>query len=135
MRASDKRRLLEQLSMEAATGAGLDAGEVVRGIAKREELGSTGVGSGVTLLHARFQGIKALQTARAPPPRHRLDAIDGEPMDVVFLLLIIESADGPNRNVLACVARALRETEILRQLRHAPEGEALFRAITGPATA
>jgi PTS system nitrogen regulatory IIA component len=72
VRASDKRRLLEQLSAEAATGAGLDPGEVVREIAKREELGSTGVGNGVALPHARLQGIKAPFGLLAVPPRHRL---------------------------------------------------------------
>src|SRR6478672_10830467 len=69
--------------------------------------------------------------------RHGIDfdAIDGEPVDIVFSLLLPESGDGANRNALACVARALRETEILRQLRHACDREALFRAITGPAIA
>lgn len=135
MRASDKRRLLKQLSTEAATGAGLDAGEVVREIAKREELGSTGVGSGVALPHARLQGIKAPFGLLARL-RHGIDfdAIDGEPVDIVFLLLLTGSGEVPTRNALACVARALRETEILRQLRHARDREALFRAMMGPAT-
>jgi PTS system nitrogen regulatory IIA component len=53
IRASDKTRLLEQLSTQAATKAGLAADEVAREIAKREELGSTGVGNGVALPHAR----------------------------------------------------------------------------------
>jgi hypothetical protein len=59
IRASDKTRLLEQLSVQAATGVGLDVDEVSTQIAKREELGSTGVGNGVALPHARIKGLKA----------------------------------------------------------------------------
>ena len=59
VKASDKSRLLEQLSVEAAAEAGLPAEEVVREIAKREELGSTGVGNGVALPHARLPSLKA----------------------------------------------------------------------------
>src|SRR6476660_868610 len=59
VRASDKTRLLEQLSTQAATKAGLAADEVAREIAKREELGSTGVGNGVALPHARLRRLKA----------------------------------------------------------------------------
>ena len=73
VKASDKGRLLEQLSTEAAAQTGLAADEVVREIAKREELGSTGVGNGVALPHARLlkpQG--AIRAFRPPPPRHRL---------------------------------------------------------------
>ena len=58
VRASDKSRLLEQLSTEAAAEAGLAADEVVTEIAKREELGSTGVGNGVALPHARLTSLK-----------------------------------------------------------------------------
>ena len=53
VRASDKRRLLRQLSAQAAAKAGLDPDEVGDRIAKREELGSTGVGNGVALPHAQ----------------------------------------------------------------------------------
>ena len=73
VKASDKVRLLEQLSTEAAAATGLAADEVVREIAKREELGSTGVGNGVALPHARLPSLKTPFAAFRPsPPRHRL---------------------------------------------------------------
>ena len=59
VRASDKSRLLHQLSTLAAAEVGLDAADVSKQIAKREELGSTGVGNGVALPHARFKGLKS----------------------------------------------------------------------------
>ena len=58
VRASDKSRLLQQLSTQAASELGLDPDEVFDQIAKREELGSTGVGNGVALPHARLRGLK-----------------------------------------------------------------------------
>jgi len=60
-------------------------------------------------------------------------AIDGEPVDIVVLLLIPESGDSAKRNALACVARALRDTETLRKVRSAPDREALFRVIADAA--
>jgi nitrogen PTS system EIIA component len=134
VKASDKERLLEQLSMEAADVAGLPADEVAREIAKREELGSTGVGNGVALPHARLTSLKT-PFALFARLRHGIDfdAIDGEPVDIVVLLLIPESGDSAKGNALACVARALRDTETLRKVRSAPDREALFRVIADAA--
>jgi nitrogen PTS system EIIA component len=130
VRASEKRRLLEQLSTEAAVGAGLVAGEVVREIVKREDLGSTGVGNGVALPHARLQRLRApfglLARLRHPID---FDAIDGEPADIIFLLLLPEAGDNPG-HALACLARALRDPETLRSLRSAPDAETIFRELT-----
>jgi PTS system nitrogen regulatory IIA component len=134
VKASDKERLLEQLSMEAADVAGLPADEVVREIAKREELGSTGVGNGVALPHARLQSLKS-PFALFARLRHGIDfdAIDGEPVDIVVLLLIPEAGDSGKGNALACVARALRDAETLRKVRSAPDREALYRVIADAA--
>jgi PTS system nitrogen regulatory IIA component len=134
VKANDKERLLEQLSMEAADVAGLPADEVAREIAKREELGSTGVGNGVALPHARLTSLKA-PFALFARLRHGIDfdAIDGEPVDIVVLLLIPEAGDSGKGNALACVARALRDAETLRKVRSAPDREALYRVIADAA--
>jgi nitrogen PTS system EIIA component len=133
VRAGDKGRLIEQLALEAAAATGLAADEVVREIAKREELGSTGVGNGVALPHARLPGLKA-PFALLARLRHRIDfdAIDGEPVDIVFLLLLPETGDGAKVNALAVVARALRNEETLRNIRSAPDREAVFHIIARP---
>lgn len=131
VKASDKGRLLEQLSTEAAAATGLGADEVVREIAKREDLGSTGVGNGVALPHARLPGLKA-PFALFARLRHGIDfdAIDGEPVDIVVLLLIPEAGDSTKGNALACVARALRDADVLRKIRRAPDRDALVNAIS-----
>ena len=135
VRASDKSRLLQQLSTQAASELGLDPDEVFDQIAKREELGSTGVGNGVALPHARLPSLKAPFGLLARL-RHGIDfeAIDGQLVDVVFLLLLPETGDGAQLNALASVARALREPDALRRLRQASDGEALYRAIAEPST-
>jgi PTS system nitrogen regulatory IIA component len=133
VRARDKSRLLEQLSTQAADEVGLAADEVATEIAKREELGSTGVGNGVALPHTRLQGLKAPFGLLARL-RHGIDfdAIDGEPVDIVFFLLLPDAADGPKGNALTCVARALRDPETLWKLRSAPNRETLFSAVAAP---
>ena len=101
MRARDKSRLLEQLSIQAAGEVGLARDEVVTEIAKREELGSTGVGNGVALPHARLRGLNTPFGLLAR--LHRgidFNAIDGEPVDIVFFLLLPESRRWPRRKCI-----------------------------------
>jgi PTS system nitrogen regulatory IIA component len=131
VRASDKAHLLRELATQAAAEVGLDADQVAAEIAKREELGSTGVGNGVALPHARLSGLKAPFGLCARLRRAiDFDAIDEQPVDIVFLLLLPQSANGEQLNALACAARVLRNPETLRQIRDADDGDALFRAIT-----
>jgi PTS system nitrogen regulatory IIA component len=136
VRAKDKSRLLRQLSARAATEVGLNADEVSEQITKREELGSTGVGNGVALPHARLRGLK-VPFGLLARLRQGIDfaAIDDQPVDIVFLLLLPETADGAQLNALACVARAMRDPETLQRVRAAADREALFRAIADSGTA
>ena len=130
MRASDKSRLLHQLSTQAAAEVGLDAAEVSKQIAKREELGSTGVGNGVALPHARLRGLNAPFGLFARL-RQGIDfeAIDDQPVDIVFLLLLPDVSNNSQLNALACVARALRDPEALQRIRRATDRDSLFQAI------
>jgi PTS system nitrogen regulatory IIA component len=130
VKASDKARLLRQLAHQVAAEAGLDADDVAVQIAKREELGSTGVGNGVALPHARFTRLKEPFGVLARLD-HAIDfeAVDDQPVDIVFLLLLPESGDGDQLNALACVARALRNTETLERIRGAANNGAAFQAI------
>ena len=104
--------------------------------AEREELGSTGVGNGVALPHARLQSLKA-PFALLARLSHGIDfdAIDGEPVDIVVLLLIPGGGDSAKGNALACVARAMRDPETRQRVRTVADREALFRAIAESGTA
>lgn len=130
VRTSDKSRLLHQLSTLAAAEVGLDAVDVSKQIAKREELGSTGVGNGVALPHARLKGLKSPFGLLARL-HHGIDfeAIDDQPVDIVFLLLLPGTPDEAQLFALACAARALRAPEVLERVRSATNRETLFRAL------
>ena len=128
--------LLRQLSGRAAGKLGFDPEDAAKQIVKREELGSTGVGNGVALPHARLAGLKApfgvlVRLAQAID----FEAIDDEPVDLVFLLLLPEAAEGAQLNALACAARAFRDPKILREMRRANDGHPLFRALANSGTA
>jgi PTS system nitrogen regulatory IIA component len=136
IKSSDKGHVLQRLSMQAAAELGLDSEEVATQIVKREELGSTGVGNGVALPHARLAGLKAPFGLFARLRRGiDFEAIDDQPVDIVFLLLLPETAHGEQLNALACAARVLRNPVALSQVRSAPDPDALFQAITEPGTA
>jgi nitrogen PTS system EIIA component len=134
--ASDKDRLLRQLSFHAANELGLDPNDVSEAIARREELGSTAVGNGVAIPHARVSNLKKPFGLLARL-RHSIDfqAVDDQPVDIVFMLLIPDAADSAQLNALACIARKLRDAETLRDVRRAGDRESLFDAITQPSVA
>lgn len=100
-------------------------------IQKRESLGSTGVGDGVAIPHARIPGLKSAfgLLVRLQKPLD-FDAIDGKPVDIVFLLLLPSGAKGEHLNVLAAVARRLRDAGVLGALRGAHDNAALHSAMT-----
>jgi len=91
VRANDKSRLLRELSDKAAARTGLKEDEVFEQIVKREALGSTGVGNGVALPHSRIGGLRSpfglLARLRQPVD---FEAIDEQPVNIVFLLLILK---------------------------------------------
>ena len=130
VRANDKSRLLHQLSAQAAVEVGLDAADVSKQIVKREELGSTGVGNGVALPHARLKGLKTPFGLLARLRRGiDYEAIDDQPVDIVFLLLLPDAPNDAKLNALACVARALRIPKALQRIRDASDRDALFQAM------
>jgi PTS system nitrogen regulatory IIA component len=132
LRASDKVGFLQELARRAAPAVGLAADVVSNALLKREELGSTGTGGGVAIPHARLTGIEKpfgmlVRLAKAID----FDAIDGRPVDIVFLLLLPAHSQGEQLNVLACAARALREPQVIRDLHQAADTAGLYHAVTG----
>jgi PTS system nitrogen regulatory IIA component len=128
-RAETKEQLLNELCARAAKSTHLDV-QLVRGeILKREQLGCTGIGGGIAIPHARLQNLKepfgSLFRLREPIG---YDAIDGDPVDVVFLLLLPAEPAGDQLNALASTARKLRDRDTLARLRGAPDGHALYEA-------
>jgi nitrogen PTS system EIIA component len=133
VRASHKVQLLKDLSARAAPEVALEPALVSAEILKREELGSTGLGSGVAIPHARIPGLRKPYGVLARLKR-ALDfaAIDGEPVDLVFLLLLPSSPAGEQLNALAAVARQLRKPTIAAMLRKARNGSEAYNAMLAP---
>jgi PTS system nitrogen regulatory IIA component len=129
VRAPDKTRLLQDLAARAAAALNLDANLVSIELLKREALGSTGTGEGVAIPHARIPDLKK-PFGTLVRLKHVIDfdAIDGKPVDLVFLLLLPQSQGDP-LNALASVARKLRDPEAVRRLRNAVDNAELYRAI------
>jgi PTS system nitrogen regulatory IIA component len=131
VRTSDKVALLQELAKRAAVPLNLQAGRISTALLTREELGSTGTGGGVAIPHARMAEVMKPfgMLARLAQPIN-FDAIDDQPVDIVFLLLLPNSSAGRQLSALASVARRLRDPVTLRQLHQATDGPTLYRAMT-----
>jgi len=130
VQASDKVTLLRDLSTRAALEVELDRAFVADEVVRREQLGSTGVGSGVAIPHARIPGLNRPFGILARL-RKGLDfaAIDGKPVDVVFLLLLPGSPASEQLNSLAAVARQLRKPSVAQRIRMARDSIEVHSAI------
>ena len=115
--------MLQDLASRAATLLNLDAQTIFTALQAREELGSTGLGNGFALPHARTEGLFGM-FVRLHRPVH-FDSIDGNPVDLVFLLLIPPAAASEHLAALACISRYLRDKEFAARLRKAPSAAAL----------
>jgi PTS system nitrogen regulatory IIA component len=128
LRAQDKHRLLQDLCGRAAAALNLNAEQICQDVEARESLGSTGMGSGIGLPHARLDAIAKPFGILARLKRPiEFDAIDGQPVDLVFFLLLPAASADDNLNTLAGIARKLREPERLERLRQAADASDLHR--------
>ena len=129
--AANKQKLLSALARKAGSILDVLPAHILAELRKREELGSTGVGGGVALPHARFHqvGKPTGMLVRLRKPID-FDAVDGEPVDIVFLLLLPETPDGEQLGALASIARKLRKPEITAALREARDGQEMYRTLT-----
>jgi nitrogen PTS system EIIA component len=130
VRASDKAALLQELSTRAALQIALEPTIVSSEILKREQLGSTGVGSGVAIPHARIPGLdRPFGILARLKKAVDFAAIDGQPVDVVFLLLLPGSPGSAQLNALATVARQLRKPAVTHMLRKARDNAEAHRVM------
>src|SRR3979490_842391 len=130
VRAANKRQLLEELAAKSAISVGLGVEQVGPYLLKREELGSTGVGGGLAIPHARLPDLQRPYglLAKLKQPME-FDAIDGQAVDVVFVLLLPAGVENAQLSALALVARTLRPPENLARLRSAKNSSELYSAI------
>jgi len=130
---SSKKRLLEQVStLIADTNPSLGPGEVFESLIARERLGSTGLGRGVAIPHGRVKNSDRTIGAFVKLAQGvDYDAVDGEPVDLLFGLLVPEESTEEHLKLLALLARMFSDTTLVASLRSAPDQETIHKLLTG----
>ena len=131
LRAKSKKHVLQEMSATAADLTGVSERDIFDTLLQRERLGSTGVGQGVAIPHGKLAELTEIVGlfARLEKPID-FEAVDGEPVDVVFLLLAPESAGADHLKALARISRFLRAPSSIENLRIAGSSEAVFAILT-----
>ncbi|KUF10660.1 PTS sugar transporter subunit IIA [Pseudoponticoccus marisrubri] len=129
--ASSKKRLMHDIADVAAGAYGLSESEVFEALMERETLGPTGVGHGVALPHARVSQLTEVVGVFILLEKPiDFDAIDRQPVDVVFALFAPEEAGVEHLKALALVSRTLREGMTCAKLRANPDPATLYTILT-----
>ncbi len=135
LKAKNKKQVLQELAERAAAVTSLAPREIYDTLLQRERLGSTGFGRGIAIPHVKLRNIKKITCvfARLAEPVD-FDAHDGEPVDLVFVLLAPEHASGDHLKALARISRIVRDPGMLDRLRKAGGLNELRTFLTAPAT-
>lgn len=126
-----KKRVLEQIAnLVARDLVDLDSQDIFESLVAREKLGSTGFGNGIAIPHCRLQGCAAPVSAvlRLDAPVD-FDAIDGAPVDLLFVLLVPEAATDEHLELLRQIASMLDRSDVRDRLRHAQDSENLYQVV------
>ena len=136
LHVQSKKQALQEICESAARLTGHAEREIFDTILQRERLGSTGVGHGVAIPHGKLRSMQGLVGifARLARPVD-FDALDDQPVDLVFLLLAPESAGADHLKALARIARVLRDGAVAQKLRAAADAADLYRILIDPAQA
>jgi nitrogen PTS system EIIA component len=131
LKATSKKQILQELGNIAKKIINVPSHEISHILLERERLGTTGVGHGVAIPHGRLYGLKQIRGifAKLDKPVD-YDAIDDQPVDLVFLLLAPEGAGADHLKALAKVSRMLRDKTVCDKLRGANNGDAIFAILT-----
>lgn len=130
--ASSKKRLLEKLSsLLHENEPELDENAAFHSLIERERLGSTGIGSGVALPHGRLKGLtKAIGAFAILDQEMDYDAIDRQPVKMVFALLVPEEATGEHLQILAQLAGLFNDKTLREHLLRAKDNQEIYRYLT-----
>lgn len=133
LKAKTKKQALTELADLGAVVTGRPARDILEGLMQRERLGSTGLGGGIAIPHAKFRDLDRIHClfARLDEPIE-FEALDSEPVDLIFVLLAPEHASGDHLKALARISRLLREPKALERLRSARDRIGLHAILTQP---
>jgi nitrogen PTS system EIIA component len=128
---NSKRQVLKELSQQAAAALGIAPQQLLDALMERERLGTTGIGHGIAIPHARLPGLNRLVGlfARLEEPVD-FESLDDQPSDLIFLLLAPDSADADSLKALARISRLLRDPGLRQRLRQEVDRDAVYRLLT-----
>jgi PTS system nitrogen regulatory IIA component len=130
LKVNGKKQMLQEIAAKAADLSGQNDRTIFEILMQREKLGSTGVGNGIAIPHGKLPKLDKLfgLFARLDRPID-FEALDGQPIDLVFLLLAPEGAGADHLRALARVARLLRDPDVARKLRDSRDAAALYAVL------
>ena len=133
LKVNSKKQALQELAAKAAELSGQNERTIFEILLQREKLGSTGVGNGIAIPHGKLPKLDKLfgLFARLDRPID-FEALDGQPVDLMFLLLAPEGAGADHLKALARVARLLRDPDVARKLRDSRDAEAIYAVLALP---
>ena len=133
LKVNSKKQAIQELAARAAELTGQNERTVLEILMQREKLGSTAVGNGVAIPHGKLPKLEKLfgLFARLERPID-FEALDGQPVDLIFLLLAPEAAGADHLKALARVARLLRDPENARKLRDSRDADTLYTVLAMP---
>lgn len=126
-----KKRVLEQIAnLIARELPDLDGQDIFESLIAREKLGSTGFGNGIAIPHCRLTGCNApISALLRLDAAVDFDAIDGAPVDLLFVLLVPEAATDEHLELLRQIASMLDREDVREHLRSAPDSAALYQVV------
>jgi PTS system nitrogen regulatory IIA component len=133
LKVQSKKQLLQELSQHLGSALAIDQRIIFETLLTREKLGSTGLGQGIAIPHGRLPSITKVHGlfAKLATPIE-FDSVDGEPVDLVFVLLSPDHAGADHLTALARISRLLRAPATLAKLRGATTAEGLYAILTEP---
>jgi nitrogen PTS system EIIA component len=135
LKANSKKQLLQLLAEKASQLTGIPEREIFDTILQRERLGSTGVGNGIAIPHGKLPGVKRIigVFARLEQPVD-FEALDDQPVDLVFLLLAPEGAGADHLKALSRIARVLRDGDTVTKIRGTKDAAAIHAFLSSAPT-
>jgi PTS system nitrogen regulatory IIA component len=131
LRVTTKKAALHEISERASLVSGLQARQIFAAMLQRERLGSTGVGNGIAIPHGKLTACTRIFGVFARLDRPiEFEALDGAPVDLIFLLVAPEGAGADHLKALARIARVLRDPRMLAKLRATRDASGLFGVLT-----
>lgn len=131
VQGGSKKRMLELIGKMIAQHSHLDPDSIYQNLIAREKLGSTGFGNGIAIPHCRLEDChKPVGALFQLQSKIDFDALDGEPVDLIFVLLVPSEATEQHLQILKMLAEKLDQASLREALREADDAEALYRIMT-----